>query len=135
MESTPNIELSEKMYKRVEMLLRWQGKFVENLLWLKLWIGALILRLWSWVVKQRPKQLRIIGIEFLTKEGKPFHFHLGEKYHIDNHSGTCTKDMHCLIVPIKKISVSKNKVKVFYEGDHEFVYSQVSIRTTYLKKV
>jgi hypothetical protein len=130
-----HIELPARIYKRVETLLRWQGKFVENLLWLKIWIGALLSRLWIWIIKQKPKRTQVEGVEFLTKEGTRLEFHLGEKIHLDNHRGSCKEDMRCLILPIVKITANKNKVKVFYEGDHQFIYSQVSIRTTYLKKV
>ncbi len=117
MEDTLNIELSERMYKRVE------------------WLMNLYYAIKAWFISHKPKRLRVIGVEFLTEGKERLEFHIGEKHHIDNHRPPCTKDMHCLILPIKRIIVKKDKVKIIYEGDHEFVYSQVSIRTTYLKKV
>jgi hypothetical protein len=124
MESTPNIELSERMYKRLERIVGWWES-----------IKGFFRAIHFLYLTFKPKKLQIVGIEFLTKEGTPFHFHLGERYHIDDHSGVCLVNMHCKILPIKKIVASKDKVKVFYDGDHRFIYSQVSIRTTYLKKV
>jgi hypothetical protein len=111
------IELPERIYKRVE------------------WIIKMFNAIKNYFLSFKPKKFRISGIEFLTKEGTPLKFYLNEKHHIDNHYGPCKADGHCLIEPVLKITAGKDKVKIIFQGNHKFIYSQVSIRTTYLKKV
>jgi hypothetical protein len=135
MEDEPIIELPEKIYNRLEMLLKLKEWLKENIKFIWLLVGAYSLGFWEWIVSLKPKYNIIQAVEFVDKDGKPFQFFLGEKLHIDNHRGAHPANPHCIIKPIIKISISKDKVKVLYEGEHQFIYSQVSIRTIYLKKV
>jgi hypothetical protein len=143
MESNSNIEIPERIHKRLQWFLNVWNDLIEWLKWIWFYIRFSIPKAKAWFISRRPKRLQIIGIEFLTKDGMPHHMYVDEKHHIDNHPGKCEENMHCLIKKVKKIKIIQgskllrisDKVKVLFEEGHIFIYSQVDIRTTYLKKV
>lgn len=85
-------------------------------------------------LKSALKIKRIIGVEFITKEGTREARYIGTRYHIDDHAGDCLKDAHCQILPLKKIEIIGNKVLLFFD-DNKVVYQSVDIRTTHYRKM
>jgi hypothetical protein len=102
-------------------LTKWLYKLIES-----------VLKLWE---QYKPKTFQITGVKVKTADGDVRTFFVGEKHHIDNHSGACTKDMHCTVAAIISMKKKRKTLEVLFEGGHKLIYSQIEIRATYLKKV